>query len=113
MSCSCCCTNTLGFCNQNVCGSGINFDIKAQVEGVHKLVTYFLGIQLIIEVFFLVDDFLVFPISDLNENFEYTVELFAPSGDKIVISKDSIQYDCFKFKTVLQKVLVAVAEESS
>lgn len=113
MSCQCLCTNTLKFCNQNICGPGIDFDIKAQILGVHKLITYFLNLQIIIEAEFAVDEQIIFPISELNENYEYTVELFDPLGNKIAIRKNDIDYDCFKFRTIIQKVLVAVEVESS
>lgn len=107
MNCQCCCTNTLKYCEQDVC-SEIDFDIKAQVPGTHKLITHFLNIRLIIEAEFAVNEQVIFPLDGLNENYEYTVELYDPLGAKILIRKDSVDYDCFKFKTVLQKTLSLV-----
>lgn len=100
MNCTCCCTNVLNFCTQNVCGE-INFDVKAKMDGVHKLITDFLGVQITISKYFLTDDFLIFPLSLLNENYQYSVNLFDPTSAQIIITKDSIEYDCFKFKTIL------------
>lgn len=100
MNCACCCTNTLSFCTQNVCGE-IDFDIKAQVAGVHKLVTEFLGVQITIRKIFAIGDNLIFPLNLLNENFEYTVNLYDPDGTQIIIAKGGIDYDCFKFKTII------------
>lgn len=111
MSCSCCCTNTLNFCDQDVCGS-IDFDIKAQITGIHKLVTYFLNSKITIEASFGVDDEIIFPLDLLNEDYEYTAEVYDPTGARVLIRKDSIDYDCFKFKTVVNINLVQVAEES-
>ena len=104
MSCNCCCTNTLNFCEQNVCGE-IDFDIKAQISGVHNLVTYYLGMKLTISETFSVDDNIIFPLDKLNENFQYTVQLYDPNGAKIIIRKDNIDYDCFKFMTVINFTL--------
>jgi hypothetical protein len=99
-NCGCCCTNTLNFCAQNVCGD-IDFDVKAQATGTHKMVTGFMGMQIIIENEITAGDNIAFPIDSLNENFQYTVELFDPNGSKILIRKNDIDYDCFKFKTYI------------
>jgi hypothetical protein len=110
-NCGCCCINTLNYCDQNVCGS-IDFDIEAQINGVHKLSTEFLGTKLVIEEIFTIGENLVFPIDKLNENFQYTVELFDPNGAKIIVRRDDIDYDCFKFKTAVLITLNAIIEES-
>lgn len=109
MSCGCCCTNTLNFCNSPVCGD-VDFDVLAQVAGTHKLITEFLGIQITIENEFGIGDKITFPTDQLNENFQYTVELFDPNGAKILIRKNDIDYDCFKFRTIINKTINAVAE---
>jgi len=111
MNCGCCCINTLNFCNQNVCGE-IDFDIIAQIAGTHRLVTEFLGIKITIENVFGIGDNITFPIDQLNENFQYTVELFDPNNAKIIIRKNEIDYDCFKFKTFLGVTLNAITESS-
>lgn len=97
---NCCCTKTLNFCTQNVCGE-IDFDIVAIDPGVYVLVTEYLGVQITIAKTFAAGEQIVFPLSLLNENYEYTVNLFEPGGSQVVISKDSVDYDCFKFKTVI------------
>ncbi len=99
-NCACCCTNTLNFCEQDVCGS-IDFDIKAQVNGVHKLVTYFLATKITMSKTFAVDDEISFDLDGLNEGYEYTAELFDPEGTKILIRKSGVDYDCFKFRTTI------------
>lgn len=100
MSCNCCCTKTLYFCKQDICGE-IDFDIKALVPGEHQLVTYFLNNRVTIKAEFEVGDEIVFPLDGLNENYQYTVELYDPNGSRINIRKDDIDYDCFKFQTVI------------
>jgi hypothetical protein len=104
MSCNCCCINVLNFCKQSICGE-IDFDVKAQVAGVHKLVTYFLNNQITITAEFEIDDNLVFDLDGLNENHKYTVELYDPNGARIKIRKDDVDYDCFKFQTVINKTI--------
>lgn len=100
MSCNCCCTKVLDFCKQKVCDE-IDFDILAQVSGVHKMVTYFLGAQITIEADLAPGDKMVFPINALNESFMYTVELYDPNGVRIQIKKDDVDYDCFRFQTTV------------
>lgn len=100
MNCNCCCTHTLDFCEQDVCDL-IDFDITAQVTGIHKLITFFLGRMITIQEQFDAGDKIKFPLDGLNENFQYTAELFDPAGTKILIRKNDVDYDCFKFKTVI------------
>jgi hypothetical protein len=99
-NCSCCCTNTLNFCEQDICGE-LNLDIKSQVAGMHKLITHFLGKKVTLSKEFDVDEEISFSLDGLNENYEYTAELYDPDGTKILIKKDNVDYDCFKFKTVI------------
>ena len=101
MNCGCCCTNTLNFCNANICDGEIDFDIKAQIAGIHKFVTEFLGFQITIENEFEIGDEIIFPIDELNESYQFTGQLFDPNGAKILIRKDTIDYDCFKFRIIL------------
>lgn len=100
VSCSCCCTKVLDFCVQDVCGS-MDFDIRAQTSGVYKLVTFFQGVQLTTSKSFLTNDKIIFPLSLFNESYQYTVEIYDPSGARVLIRKNNVDYDCFKFKTVL------------
>lgn len=111
-NCGCCCTNTLGYCNQNICGDGIDFDIVAQADGEYTLATEFLGITIHITKTFAEGEEIIFPIDSLNEGYQYTVELFDPTGAKVLISKTGVNYDCFKFRTVINKTIEVAAEES-
>lgn len=109
MNCNCCCTKTLNYCNQNVCGE-IDFDIKAQVDGVHRLQTEFLGKMIVIEKEFSIGDNLIFPLDTFNENFQYTVELYDPNDARILVRKDEIDYDCLKFRTMIMETVNLVVE---
>lgn len=107
MPCDCCCTKTLRLCSVNVCAeSVIDFGITAQVEGTHQLILKFLGVEVLIEKDFAVDDQMTFPVGGLNENFTYTARIYEPDGKQVVIRKDSVEYDCFEFQTVLKLALV-------
>lgn len=99
-NCLCCCTNTLNFCEQDICGD-FDLDIKAQIDGLHKLITSFLGIRITLSKEFAVDEEIIFSLDGLNESYEYTAELFDPEGTKIIIRKNLIDYDCFKFRTTI------------
>jgi hypothetical protein len=101
MSCPCVCTKVLDYCTVNVCDS-IDFDVEAVLDGEHKLITDFLGVQLELTANFSIGDKIIFPINGLNENYQYTAELFDSLGRQITINKDGIQYDCFKFQTAIR-----------
>lgn len=109
---SCCCTKTYNYCKQNVCGE-IDFDVLAQISGTHTLKTEFLGKSITIEKDFIVEDNIVFPLDQLNENFEYTVELYDPEGAKIIIESEGVDYDCFKFRTMINETVNLVTESGS
>lgn len=97
---SCCCTDILEFCSQSVCGS-IDFGITAGASGKYKMVGFFLDTQITVVETFTLGDKLIFPLTRLNESYQYTVELYNPTGERIKITKDDIEYDCFRFKTVM------------
>ncbi len=103
MSCPCVCTKVLDYCNANVCDS-IDFDVIAVVAGEHKLLTDFLNVEIELSETFGIGDRIIFPIISLNENYQYTCELFDPNGAQIIINKDGIQYDCFKFQTRIKLI---------
>lgn len=98
MSCPCKCENFLDYCEQDVCGE-IDFDVLVQTAGIHKLILDYLGNQLTLSSDLGSGDKIVFDISNLNENFQYTGEIYDPSGARVVITKDSVEYDCVRFKT--------------
>lgn len=98
---SCCCVKTLDYCKQDICGNAIDFDVLAQVEGIHKLVVDFMGIQVKVMAFFEVGDKIIFPTNLLNENYQYTGNITDPNGAKVVVRKNEIDYDCVKFQTVI------------
>ena len=99
---SCCCTNTLDLCKQNVCDS-IDMGIGAAIPGTYKLVMYFLGMRISIEKEFIVGQQIIFPLEGLNEEFEFISELYDPIGDKLTKIIDGVEYNCFKFKTVINQ----------
>jgi hypothetical protein len=101
MSCDCCCKKTLNLCSVSVCDDGIDLGITAQVDGVHKMIVDFLGVQYVITQTFAVDDKIIFPVDRLNERFTYSARVYEPDGKQVLIEKSGVTYDCFKFKTTL------------
>lgn len=100
MSCKCCCTNVLDYCTQNVCND-FDLGVKAQIPGAHKLVLDYMETQVTLEKEFIVDEEISFPLDELNESYQYTCELYDPIGNRILISRNGINYDCFRFRTVM------------
>lgn len=112
MNCNCCCTKTLDFCDQDVCGE-LDLDIKAQLPGVHTLVVHFLNVQYSLQSDLQVDENIVFSLEGLNENYTYTATLFDPNGKQILIKKSGVEYDCFTFHTQLHFTLNLVSDGSA
>lgn len=106
MSCNCCCTNTLNLCEISACGS-IDLGITAQEHGDYQFILHWLGAQITLTKEFNIDDELSFSAADLNEDMTFTGQVYAPSGKQILISKDDVIYDCFKFKTVINATIAA------
>lgn len=100
MSCKCCCEKTLNLCNQDTC-NGVDLGITAQIPGAHKLKVYFLETMVTLEEEFVVGEQVIFPLDNLNENFEFIGELYDPIGNRIAINKNGIEYDCFKFRAMI------------
>lgn len=101
MSCDCCCKKILRLCKVPVCGEGLNFGITAQVDGNHRMTFDFLGVEFTINKTFVLDDPIIFPVNDLNENYTFTAKLYDPTGKQILIEKNAVEYDCFEFETVM------------
>ena len=99
MSC-CSCNKILDFCSTPACSNGsLDLQIKAQLDGIYTLITDFLGAEVKIPQDFLIDDRIVFPTEGLNEEYTYLAKVYDPAGDQVVILKDAIEYDCFRFST--------------
>lgn len=103
MNCGCCCLKTLDLCDTDICDGGLDLNVYAQSPGEHKFITYFAGMRIEVKESFNFGDRIIFPIGDLNENYQYIAEAYDPGGNRILIRKNSVQYNCFKFKTVLTK----------
>lgn len=106
MSCKCCCTAVLDLCEVSACGS-IDLGITAQEAGEYQFLLQWLGTQVALTKTFEIDDELSFSVEGLNENMAYTGQLISPSGKQVLISKDEVVYDCFKFKTVVNATIAA------
>lgn len=112
MSCKCCCTNTLNLCDQNVC-TGLDLGITAQIPGAHKLKIPVLGLMVTLEQEFIVGEQIVFQLDNVIEDLDYTCELYDPIGNRILIRKNGIEYDCFRFRTVIGVIHSSVVLGSS
>jgi hypothetical protein len=71
------------------------------MPGVHKLKVPVLGMMMELQQEFIFDEQIIFDAGDMMENFEYTAELYDPLGDKILIRKGGVDYDCFRFRAVI------------
>jgi len=106
----CCCSKTLKMCSVNICDGIIDLGVVAQTSGIFKLMLNFLGGKVTIEQEFDEDEEIIFNISSLNENFEYSGKLFEPDDDQVILNKDGVEYDCFKFSTYINQTISNVVE---
>ena len=104
MSCGCCCTKTLDFCKVDICDNQLDLDLYAQSEGTHLLITYFNYMRIVVSAYFTPGQRMIFPVENLNENFQFTAEVYDPSGNRVVVRKNAIDYDCIRFQTTLSLV---------
>jgi hypothetical protein len=84
----------------NVCGDNIDTGIIATVAGVYKLVVSYLGTEFTINSPDTpIDDEIVFPAQDLNEDYKFTGKIIDPNGQLVTTTIETIVYDCVSFKT--------------
>lgn len=116
----CCCVKTLNLCSKSICGS-IEFDVLANGESgesglpnYYTLVLDYLGTQIRLKQIQESGQKVTFNIGSLNENFEYTGNIYDSEGELVSITSGEDVYDCVKFKTV-QGIGIggSVVEESS
>lgn len=97
-------------CNVEHCDGEVDFNIKAQANGLHKLHVDFLEGTIVIEKAFAINDDITFPVNQLNDNFHYIAKLYQPDGQQITVSKDEVVYDCFSFG-VVRKNTITISEQ--
>ncbi len=98
----CCCIKTLNLCNAPVCGSlEINKLVVAGSGETYDLVLDFLQNTVTLTQEQTNGENITFDISALNENFEYTGKIYDANGDVVTITVDGEDYDCIKFKTIM------------
>jgi hypothetical protein len=89
-----------------VCGY---LEIEKAAEGVsgsgeeneYQLVIDFLQTQITLTEAQIEGENIQFDISALNENFEYTGKIYDANGDLVTITIGEDEFDCVKFKTVV------------
>jgi hypothetical protein len=102
---NCCCLNVLNLCNVPVCGilelNAVATDPESPASNDYSLVLDFLGQTVTIIQEQTEGDNIKFDVSMLNENYQYTGQVFDPSGEIVNIEDSPNSYDCIRFKTVL------------
>lgn len=102
---SCCCTRVLNLCNVAVCGTlEIQQAATAPESGssnIYSLVLDYLQTTITLTNEQIEGENIVFDVSNLNENYQYTGQIFDASGNPVSVTKDAVEYDCIKFKTIM------------
>lgn len=100
---SCCCDKILELCKVPVCGTAlIKTGVNAPAAGDYKLTLDYLGVNVVLNATFEVDEPFDFPASDLNEDYKYTGKITQEDGTPVTITVDEVVYDCISFQTVLE-----------
>ena len=102
----CCCIKTLNLCAVPICGI---LELEKVAEGAsgsgeeneYQLVIDFLQTQITLTEAQIEGEKISFDISALNENYEYIGKIYDASGDQVTITIGDDEYDCIKFKTVM------------
>ena len=99
----CCCTRVLNLCKVPVCGTLVieKLAVTGSPEATYDLVIDFLQSQITLTEEQTDGENIHFDVSKLNESFEYTGKIYDANGDEVTITVDGLEYDCVKFKTVL------------
>lgn len=97
----CCCIKTLNLCRKPVCGV-LEIDQLALHTGDYTLVLDFLETTVTIVQAQVAGENIFFFINKLNESFEYTGQIFDSLGEVVTITDSPDEYDCIKFRTIMQ-----------
>lgn len=96
----CCCIKTLNLCKKPVCGNLV-ITQAAALNGNYTLLLDYLETSISVVSYQTAGEDIFFNISDLNENFQYTGQIFDSSGNLVTVEDSPESYDCIKFKTGL------------
>lgn len=96
----CCCVNTLNLCSVPVCGT-LEIKQAATSSGAYTLLLDFLDTNVSLIAEQIEGENIAFDVSKLNENFQYTGQLFDSDGNLVSITVGETEYDCIKFKTII------------
>lgn len=109
---SCCCIRVLNLCKVPVCGTlEINQATESGASGLYTLLLDYLQTTITLTGEQAEGENISFDIRKLNESYEYTGQIFDSEGNKISITVDDVEYDCIKFRTIMQISAEPVEDE--
>lgn len=105
----CCCVNILNLCDKPVCGvltiakaaTGLGSGAESGDLNNYTLVLDYFQTQVTLTEEQTEGENIHFDISMLNENFQYTGQIYDSFRNLVTITEGEIDYDCIKFKTVI------------
>ena len=106
----CCCVRVLNLCDVSVCGS-LEIDKQATapmesgVSNIYDIVLDYLQTTITLSQEQTEGDNITFDISALSENFQFKGKIYDADGNLVKITIDGDEYDCVKFKTVMNVAL--------
>lgn len=92
-----CCNNTYDFGCKSYC-STLSFS-QAEFNGTLYVIATFGNIKHVQQITVSAGDPIVIDLSHFNENADYTFWIENTFGNKVSITIDEVQYDCFSVKT--------------
>jgi len=102
----CCCIKTLNLCNVPVCGSLVLDQLVGSGEGGDwTLKMDYFQTQIVLTQEQTAGESITFDVSSLNENFEFTGQIYDANGGLVSITVGEDVYDCIKFKTIMNVII--------
>lgn len=103
---SCCCLKILNLCKVPVCGELVINQPASGVSGsgeenIYTLVLDFLNVQITLSQLQVEGEDIRFDVSGLNEYYEFTGKVYDAEGNLVNITVGEDEFDCIKFKTIL------------
>lgn len=110
----CCCINILNLCDKPVCvvltldkvASGLSSGAESGALNNYTLVLDYFQTQITLTGEQTEGENIHFDISALNENYQYTGKVFDSNGDLVTFTDGEIEYDCIKFKTIINLIVI-------
>lgn len=104
---SCCCSKVLDLCKVDSCNGFVELGVNAIAPGEYTLEVEFARTTFNLKATFAAGEPIKFPANELNESHVFQGKVFDPAGDRLLIEKDAVVYDCISFETAISHTITS------